>query len=221
MGRGMTGIAVVGAAALAACGVSREQFAPAEARSGESVQGYQEAAYDLVTTAGRFGEAKIRSEGAYRAETEVGERTVIHVGVTLENSGELPIRMPDGAATLESVQLDEQTLTDLDPDWVRGEEVVEPGSVGEREFIFALPAGVDPGDVDAFRVAWTATANGQRYSEFTPFVQTEPRYAYVPVYGYYHPYSWYDDPFFSRFWGVGYDVIVVDPYPRRVRVWGY
>ncbi len=70
-----------------------------------------------------------------------------------------------------------------------------------------------PDRVLGFRVSWTTGAGGQRYTEFTPFVQ-EPTYAYVPIDSYYDPFF---DPYWYHPWGGG-RIVFVHPHHHVVIV---
>jgi hypothetical protein len=215
---------VVGAlAALGLCGCAstsqHEAFTPLEHAKGTTFEGYTEAIYELSGMAGRFGEAKLWSRGAYTNPEAPG--THIHLGMDFENSGDLPITVQPNQIRLESVQTSDGVLRDLAVSAPSHTATIAPRSTGRVELVFSLPSSVRPDEVQAFRAAWSVRANGQEFAEFTPFARSKPTTYYVPVHAYYYPY--YPDyyPYYDPFWGPRMRVVIVKrPYPRRVIVRG-
>jgi hypothetical protein len=197
-----------------------EPFSPLERNQGKTVEGYDEALYDLSDDRGQFGQVKLWSRGAYTIGTQKETVTAIHIGFELENSGDRALWLEPAGVRLESVQTRTRTLRDIPATFPGGQLTVAPGATGKVEAQFALPAGTWPDDVRAFRVAWTVRTNGDRYSEFTPFAQSAPRRVYVPVRAYYDPYYPYTYPLYDPFYSPHWRVVIVKPYPRRVIVHG-
>lgn len=211
------------AATVYGCAASHASFRPTERVEGRTVEGFREAFYDLSIANERNAELKIWSRGAFLVDTATGKRTVIRVGFTIDNGGEVPIQLEVDSVRLESLQTDEPQQEDLSGRLVVGEAVVAPGTSGDTEVEFTLPATIRPADVKAFRIKWSARAAGKTFTEFTPFVQHSERYAYIPVYAYYYPYHPWHHPFYTPFYYryPGRQVIIVQPYPRRMIVRGH
>jgi hypothetical protein len=214
----LLGFLIAAATSCAANNDSHATFAPLERAEGRTLEGYAEAIYDLQAVSGRFGEAKIWSRGAYIAEN-TGE-TLVHVGFDLENSGATPITLDPASVRLESVQIDDEVLRDIPVSVPTNIITIGPDSAGRAELVFSLPTGFSPADIRAFRVAWTVRANGEVFSEFTPFARTAPATYYVPVHAYYYPYYSRYLPYYDPLWGPRRRVVIVKRYPRRVVVHG-
>lgn len=181
------------AAFLAACGGAREQFTPAERATAQTYDGYPAAEYAISTRAGELGDAKVFTRGAFRAEVDGRERTVVHVGFQVENNARYPVRLAPERLVIDSATINEYVLQNVQPTRIEGPAAVRPGEIREFDVYFALPEGVDPQNVDAFRVQWSLTANGMSYSQHTPFLEYEETYYHTP---YWDPF--YYDPFFYR-----------------------
>lgn len=92
------------AALLSACATTQQGFEPTERVQGRNIEGYREAFYDLEAVGVRYGEVKVWSRGARRAETSDGERTVVQVGFTVDDTGQTPLRLDLDQVSLESYQ---------------------------------------------------------------------------------------------------------------------
>jgi hypothetical protein len=197
---------------LAAACAASEKFTPAERATAISPQGYTAADYEMVVEGERLGDAMVWSNGAHRTESG---RTVVHVGFRVENDTDLPIEIAPEDVQIHVVA-DDQTIRRSQADIVEGARVVEPGREGTLALYFALPKGVSPQDVDAFRVSWKAHANGLEYVQRTPFLEYEEPVAYPYAYGglynsfYYSPF--YDPFLYSPFYHRG---LIVRPVPYR------
>jgi len=202
----------------ASCGAGAAEFRPTENVTGRTVEGYKEASYDLETADRQIGEVVVWSAGAYPVAHSRGSQTVVDVGFRIDDGGDTPITLDASDVQLESVQTARQTLADVPASGPPGSITVGPRSSREIGLTFALPPGIAPSDVRAFRVRWTTAAGSERYTEFTPFVQQREHTAYIPVDGYYYPY--YPYAFYDPFWGPRVHVNLVAPYPRRVIVHG-
>lgn len=196
-----------------------ESFTPLERVEGQTFEGYTEAVYDLAGTAGRFGEAKVWTKGAFIPTND--DQTVIHIGLDIENGGQEPIVVNPSEIRLESVQTDKGVLQNVPVSIPTRATAVRANSTGRVELYFELPAQIDPSDIDAFRVAWRVQSDGQEFTEFTPFAHTEPAAYYVPVNAYYYPYYSYNYPFYDPYWYPASRVQIVKRYPRRVIVRGH
>lgn len=210
------------AAGLAACGSRQQAFSPTERVEGHTVEGYREAFYDLAIPGSRNSEVKVWSPGAFNVKTEQGNVTIVRVGFTIDNLASQPVQLDVERVRLESIQAKANLRVNLPATLVAGNPTVAPGTSGSAEVEFALPSGIKPDDVKAFRIKWSTRTDGRRYTEFTPFAQ-QPEYAYIPVSAYYNPYYPWDYPYYDPFY---YDyapsrVIIVRPYPRHVIIRGY
>lgn len=199
-------------------------FEPTERVHGRNIQGYREAFYDLDAAGTKFGEAKVWSTGAFGISTPGGQRTIVRVGFTLDNTTKEPMQLNLGALRVESYQAKSPERADIPATLVSGDPIVPAGSSGTALVRFVLPRGVTVHAVNAFRIKWSVKAQGRDFTEYTPFVQRPQQYAYVPVSGYYNPYYPWDYPYYSPFWDWGYypsSVVIVNPYPRRVVIHGH
>jgi hypothetical protein len=204
---GLTGIS---------CVPMHEEFGPTEHVEGQTVEGYKEAIYDLATGDRRLGKVKVWSRGAYSASVNGKSQTVIHVGFTVDNGGDMPISLEVPEVQLESVQTVHGTIKNLPATSVAGNPTIEPRTSRNVEVSFVLPRGAYPTDVRAFRMRWTVSADGETFTEWTPFVEQEPAYAYIPVNGYYYPYS--PLPYYDPFFFPSSRLQIVNPYPRLMVV---
>lgn len=206
------------ACTLAACASNIKSFEPTERVDAISPQGYTAALYDLDVGEERLGEVKVWTRGIYRTEVRGIDQTVVHVGLAVENQRGEPIRIPVQRLYLDSVMLERQTVKNIAPSQVVGDLTVAPGTLNEIDAYFVLPPGVNPGDVDAFRIHWGLRDNGRLYTQITPFIQQRmPEYA--AYYPYYYPgfyYSPFYDPFYDPFYP-GYINIHDRPFIRYYR----
>lgn len=201
---GATAIAV----AACACGPSRESFEPAERATAQAPNGFTAAEYAIQGTRGDLADAKVWSRGAYRAELDGRMQTIVHVGFELENNGNAPLTLRRESLSLDSATLDRRVLQDIYPASIVGDLTIPPGNRGEVHAYFAMPEGVKPTDVDAFRVKWRVEDGQVSYSQRTPFVEItrDERVAY-----YYTPFY---DPFYYDYL-FGHPRIIVHNYPYR------
>lgn len=210
--------------AASGCAATEQAFQPTEHVEGRTVEGYREAFYELDAGGARYGEVKVWSSGAHRVSTAEGHRTAVDVGFTIDNTGDKPIRLALDRVRLESYQAKEPQQSDIQALLAAGNLAVAPDATGTVEVTFELPEGIGVSDVQAFRVKWTTESDGRSFTEYTPFIQ-QNEYAYVPVWGYYYPYSPWSYPWYAPYYGGWYGyparVTVVRPYPRRVVVHGH
>lgn len=183
----------------AGCSTAREYVRPTERVTAESFTGYPAAEYDLQRAGRHVGEVKIWSRGAARQSIDGVRRTVIHVALEVENTGQQPLSIDPASLRLQQIQTNERVVPDTTPFRTRGTPSVPPGRTEVFEAFFALPADVTPQDVDAFRLQWSVQIDGQRYAQITPFIEFSPAavryYTYGPYYGFY-PYY---DPFYGPY----------------------
>src|SRR5262245_16090938 len=97
-------------AAAAACGSATEKFLPGERATAQSPQGYTAAEYQIQGERGRLGEVKVWSRGAYRAEVDGAQRTVLHVGFEVDNSSDEPLTLETGKISLDYATVNERML---------------------------------------------------------------------------------------------------------------
>ena len=200
---------------LCGCATGRQYFEPSERVQGQTVQGHKVAIYALTGASGVFGEAKVWSHGAYEAEDE---RSVVHVGLEIHNTGAVPVELRPGELRLDVLDEDGGPLRGLSPQDGGAARTVAPGAIEDMSFLFELPPGVEPRDAVALRLHWRVHAGDQLYAQRTPFVEEIERRANARAYfGYpcwpYGPYDcMYMAPFGPRFYG---PVYVPQHVPQR------
>lgn len=196
-------LVLVPCAAFSGCGPSRYYFRPAEKAVAESLGGFPAAEYEVSIGGQRFGEARIWSEGVERQERDGVARGVIKIGFEIENTSEAPLDLDVAETRLRVIRKDAKAAVDCRPGPSVSEVRAAPHEVHSSHLDFALPEGMRPRDVRAFRVRWVIRAsekNEQQYEQYTAFVRLEPIYAsyywYSPWY-YGYPYSYYP---YGGFW---------------------
>ena len=209
-------LSLVAAGVLAGCGAARQYFEPTERVSGQTENGYTQALYPLSGPRGAFGEATLWSRGAYK--TDDG-RTVVQIGVSLHNTSASPIALRGSELRIGTMRTDDALLSEL-----RAADAVDltvpPQSIGEAQYHFVLPPGVDPREVRAFRLRWTVEGKSATYRQRTVFLELHDHDSYPPPYtaGYpCWPYGPYDCAFGPPYWGGGYPPPYVG-YPRYPRI---
>lgn len=209
MGRTMRLCTAMGCAALLAGACAQtESFTPTEKATAVSPRGYSAADYDLSTKTADLGEVKVWSNGARRMKFRGRKHTFIHVAFDIENETDQPLTLVTDQLYLDSTTLDDTILEDVEPTIIDGPESIPPREAMQVDVYFAMPRGVDPDDIDAFRVRWVLSDDKQTYAQFTPFIEFEPYY-YAGAPGYY--YSPFYDPFF-------YDPFLLPP---RFAIYNY
>jgi hypothetical protein len=208
------------------CAYNRQYFRPTERVRGQTLQGYQEAFYDLVGPNGAFGEAKVWSVGAYRR----GDDSVVEVTLELHNTSARPIEVSAKDLLLDPVRSAKGLLRELPPAET-GVFRVEPEARAMLRVHFVLPKGVLPGHVRSFGFAWRVKNVDQSYAQATPFREEVGYYGPPPSGSLYYnsvypcsPYDlncvgFYGDwPYYNGV-GVGYygSPVIIDrtPEPRR------
>jgi hypothetical protein len=216
-------LAVLCLLSLSACAAGPQYFTPGEHVRGTRADGHREALYQLQGKDSRFGEARVWSRGSIVSMVDGAERTVVHVGFELNNTGAQPLSLVREALKLEVVHTDAGPLENLTPHSA-STLTVAPQTIGQGQAVFVLPPEIEPRDVRSFRLHWAVAAGQQRYQNNTPFVERRDRYydhhhhGYV-MYDVHHPDYWH-----YRHLGYCYDIacryVVVVPHrypapPRR------
>jgi hypothetical protein len=187
-------------------GCARRDFVPTEKVEAASPDGFAAAEYDLSTKDGDLGTARVWSSGAAEVDRQGGEETVLHVGFEVENASDEPLRLPAEGVRLESVRLDDGVLEGIPVTRIDGPQVIAAHESARIHASFVMPAGVEPEDMDDFRVRWELRSNGTVHTEWTPFVDSayayspmyDPYYAGAfgpPIYGTVHGYPYYGYPY--------------------------
>lgn len=209
-------VRVGAAAALAslAAGCSGARlFAPRENQNGFGPTGQPAAVYALavVTTAGEEharGEVRLWSDGAHATDSNGDDRTTLHAGFELENTGRAPLSLDLSSLTAD-LQLagagagagDGEPVRGLRPLRTAGAAEAGPGTQSRLDVWFE-PRRADgtlaaPSDVRAFDLRWSIRAGDtvvlQQVTPFAPYV-LEPSPWYDP---------WYD-PWHSWHFGLGW-----------------
>jgi hypothetical protein len=187
-------------ALLTGCGAARQYFEPSERVTGQTENGYSQALYPLAGPRGPFGEATLWSRGAYRADDG---RTVVQIGFSLHNTSDAPIELRGAELRIGTMRTDDALLSELVP--ADGTVLsVPPQGIGEAQFHFVLPPGVDPREVRAFRLRWAVYGKHAAYRQRTVFLEVRARESYPPPYaaGYpCWPYGPYDCLYGPPYWG--------------------
>lgn len=195
---------------VAAC-ATPERFTPAERATAISPQGYTAADYEMVVDGERIGDAVVWSNGARRTHSD-GDRTMIHVGFRVENDTDVPIEIDPDDVEIRA-KTDGRTIRKREADRIEGSQVIDPEREETIDLYFAMPPGVDPQDLDSFRVNWTARAGDLAYTQRTPFLEYEEPMIYPPYpwIGFY--YSPFYDPFLHG--PIARRGLIVRPVPYR------
>lgn len=169
--------------AASGCAYNRQYFRPTERVRGQTVQGYQEAFYNLVGPRGAFGEAKVWSPGAYRHKDD----SVIEVTLELHNTSGQQLAVAAQDLRLDPVRGQKGVLRNLTPA-ESGVFRVQSQARASVQVHFILPAGWKPGHVQSFGFAWRVTNADQAYAQATPFREEAAYYPTPPPgYPYYSP----------------------------------
>jgi len=183
-------------AALPSCMSRRENFAPSEHMSEVKRDGQATADYEVVAHGRVTGDTRVWSKGAFEQDLPNDrERTLLHVAFVLESTA-APLELDIDDVALEEVDVGPRSFTVERPAYVEGSSRSEAGGESVVHVYFALPQGVEPQEVDAFRVRWKVVSDGQGYEQRTPFLEQERPYG--GYYRYYYPYTdssgWPIDP---------------------------
>src|SRR5690606_12560623 len=146
-----------------------QRFDAAERATGLSPQGYGAAEYEIWGPTGNAGEARVWATGAYKANVDGREMTVIEVVLEIENNG--PDAMAISELRLDSADADNVEIRDLAPVRVEGPGIVAPGDDERVRVYFAIPERFDPEDIADFRLRWSLQQGERTYAQRTPFLQ--------------------------------------------------
>ncbi len=167
---------------LFAIACSRAQpFVPGERVTAISVHGYLAAEYELPQTGGS-ADIKVWSRGTSHEDLRGARETFAHVAFEIDNQTQHPMHLQQERLLLQSVSVDDVDIGPLPPALIDGTTTVGPGGEQLIHVWFALPNGIAPRHVHAFRVAWTLTDGTTSYSQRTPFLQEQANYYYSPYY---------------------------------------
>jgi hypothetical protein len=165
----------------------------------------------MVVDGERLGDAVVWSNGARRSDDD-GDRTMLHVGFRVENDTDVPIEIDPDDIEIRA-KADGKVIRKRAADRIDGSLAIAPDQEGTIDLFFAMPPGVDPQDLDSFRVNWTARADDLVYVQRTPFLEYEEPVAYAP-----HPWAtFYYSPFYDPFlFGpIMRNGMIVRPVPYR------
>lgn len=190
----------------AGCASGPRYFEPTERVQGQTVQGYPIALYPLMGPSGPFGEAKLWSDGARESD----DHAAVHIGFEVHNTGDQPLEMGSDDVRLDARLSDGTLIKGVAPAPAAGPRNIGPGALGETDFIFSLPQGVKPYDVNELRLHWRVRGPDRSYTQRTAFVRWNERSTYPGPY----PYA----PYGYACWPYGpYDCIY--SYPLGLRIY--
>ena len=176
-------------AALTACGASKQFFVPAERAVAQSPSGYPAAEYVLGADGIPWGEVRVWSTGAEVRRNALGSNTVISIGFEIENTTDETLELDIDLTRVESIEDGQETIPARGPDPVTIDTTADKHSVQLVDLEFSMPEGIDPDDMDAFRVRWLLRGPDRTtYEQHTSFLRIK-RYYYPRYYGGYDP--WY------------------------------
>ena len=164
-------------------------FAPRENGNGSGPRGHPAAVYPLDQPA--IGEVRLWSGGAQRVALAGGEVTRLNIGFELENTSPQPMRLDTQQMRVRSMVTDGDAIDELSPVTVSGPIEAAPEGTTRVQVEFEPGEEVWPRTIGGFDLHWTVIADGQRFSQVTPFEVFRPQ----PIY-------WDDDPYWS--WGFGW-----------------
>jgi hypothetical protein len=195
--------------ALAGCAARPEHFTPTERPTAVSREGFVAAQYDAIVGGQVIGDVKVWSAGAY--EDEDTGRTMLQVGLDVENNGDEPMQLALGDFAIEGIEVDGRATGPAELLGGPGDARLRPGDTGHFDLHFRLPAGVRPQHLDGFQVSWAVSTSRGRYAQRTPFIEQEPRGYYTAGYS--------DDPFYpADYYGAPYrPVHYMRPVPTAPR----
>lgn len=186
-------------AGLVVSGCSRyEAFRPSQEATAASLEGFPAAEYEPQAADRALGEVKVWSMGAKKVRYGGEPRTLLHTGLEVRNTSNQTIIIDPAQLRLEAVVLDDESLENIEVSNFEGPARIAAGDAETIDVFFAMPDGIDPDDLDAFRLKWALVGEtderGKRaiYTEWTPFIENDMMASGAPGYGYgYGPYGWY------------------------------
>ena len=162
------------------CGTSRQFFAPTENPIAESASGHTAAEYSPEHQDQKWGEVRVWSAGAETRTEGEESKTLLHVGIEIENLTDQAIELDLERTRIEALQAGERTIDSLEPQLLESESGAAPHGVGEVELQVEVPGGLDATDIDSFRLHWWLVGpDGAEYEQLTPF-RRKRRPAYNP-----------------------------------------
>jgi len=184
---------------LAGCAAERALFRPREKVIAESPDGYPAALYVLDDQGKSVGEVRIWSAGSWR-EDDAARRTVIHLGLEIENRTGGRVTLDVDATDLRNVSAGAE-VTGIERLDVRGTPEVADRSVGRVELLFGLPAGSrGPTELEGFHAHWLLRGPGERdFEQLTPFRRDYPSAAersWHAGFGFYYGWPYWGHPFY-------------------------
>jgi len=200
-------LALGAVAVLSACGPTRAYFKPTDNIEQTRRGAQARAVYPIVDAEGQqVGEVKVSSQGIYEVKQNDRKIVALHQELTVSNaSRDLKVQVP-----YEEVFVNLPGGVSLKPDQIFSDASgypvakVAPSTVDRFDFLFYLPKGVSPGDIDDFFFHWSIVSGRERLTHFTEFARIEPEDYYYPA-GVYLGYRW--GYFYPGFW------YIADPYP--------
>lgn len=196
-GRRSRALVLAGLFALGCGGVT--EYRPTE-RSERIGRDLRAAYYELTVDGRNVGDVRVWSPGGYDKRID-GEVEVIEIGLRIRNDSDAPIALRPARTSLDILTDDREFVTVRRPVVMPDPEelVVPPGDMRTITLSYPVPGDMEPDDVEGFEFNWVLRTDYGPYSQSTPFVQDEDRYAY-----YYYPYPyaawWWYDPFFHPFY---------------------
>ena len=188
------------------CG-HRESFRPAETSRDFSLEGYEAAAYDVSLGDRDVGEVKVWSAGAREVPFEGETRTLLHVGLEVENASSSSLSINPADLYVDAVATDDEVLEGFTVVAVNGPTSIAPGQSGRLDAYFEMPRGIEPDDLDAFQLRWALRDGREVHTEWTSFIERSYPYGYDDRYAYYYGYPY--DPWYGPY---GYPAYYGYPY---------
>jgi len=181
-------------ASLVSCMSRPEPFAPTEHATAVTRKGQRVAEYEVIAGGRVAGETKVWSTGAFEEkEPDDRERTLLHVAFMLESTDQEPIQLEVDNVALDSVDAGGKAFSIAHPKYVE-EKKDAADKETEVHMYFEMPKGLEPQNLDAFRVRWSVKTPEGRYEQRTPFLESELPPNYYYYYPYYDPWYWHVDP---------------------------
>lgn len=175
----------------AGCSMLRGPAPAADPAPAAGPAGYTAAEYALLDAANEVARARVWSEGVARKPISAGVRAVVGVGFAIDNGTDRPVVLDLSHLYLDAATVDGRVIVNIRPVSVDGGARVQAGLASTIDAEFALPAGMSPQRIAAFRVRWRLSRAGRRYAQRTPFLKSAAS-GYEAAAFYYSPFL---DPF--------------------------